>query len=92
VAAALAEDPTEVQRIANIRSERGRAIALGKYAASLERETARPAARQVTQAPAPVRPVQGRTQPVFDAYNPNLSGEQLYDYFAKQDRDRRARR
>lgn len=93
VTAALAEDPTEVQRIANIRTERGRAIALGKYAAGLEREagTARPATRQVTAAPPPIRPVQGRTQPTFDPYNPDLKGEQLIDYFRRQDAEKRAR-
>ncbi len=35
VAGALAADPAEVERIAGLRSERARAVALGKYAATL---------------------------------------------------------
>lgn len=96
--AALADDPEAVQRIAAIRTERGRAIALGKYSASLEaRANGDDTPRQsvvprVTAAPAPVRQVGGRAAPTFNPYNPNLTGEQLYDFFAKQDRDRRAGR
>ena len=36
VAGALANDPDEVERIANLRTERARAVALGKYAATLD--------------------------------------------------------
>jgi hypothetical protein len=74
VAAALASEPDEVQRIAGLRSERARAIALGKFAASIEDAPVRVngaaahAPVQVTRAPAPVRPVTGRASPVFNEY------------------------
>lgn len=96
VAAALAADPAEVERIANLRSERARAVALGKYAATIEDA---PATRgnghapppQMTRAPAPIRPVTGRANPQFNEYT--ASGEQLADYYLKKDLERaRARR
>jgi hypothetical protein len=104
ITAALAEDPEAVQRIASIRSERGRAIALGRYAAGLDRPAAAntngaahsdstptpAAAPRVTAAPAPVRPVEGRTQPSFDPYNPRHTPEQLFDFFARQEKERRS--
>jgi hypothetical protein len=104
ITAALAEDPEAVQRIASIRSERGRAIALGRYAAGLDRPAAAntngaahsdstptpAAALRVTAAPAPVRPVEGRTQPSFDPYNPRHTPEQLFDFFARQEKERRS--
>ena len=75
VAAALAVDPDAVQRIANLRSERARAVALGRYAAGIEDVPAdRPTrvnggaaapAPAVTRAPAPIRPVTGRVSPTF---------------------------
>ena len=100
VAAALAADPAEVERIANLRSERARAVALGKYAASIEDA---PSARgnghshaalaagaapppQVTRAPAPIRPVTGRANPQFNEYT--ASGEQLVDVYLKRDLER----
>jgi hypothetical protein len=104
IAAALADDPEAVQRIADIRSERGRAIALGRYAAGLDRQAANSndqddtrstpttpvAATRVTSAPPPVRPVTGRTTPAFDPYNPRHSPEQLAEFWEKQERDRRS--
>lgn len=91
VAAALAGDPTEVQRIANLRSERARAVALGKYAATLEDAPGRaPAAeRQVTRAPPPVRPVTGRASPQANEYT--MSGQQLVDRYMQQNLDRQQR-
>ena len=94
VAAALAADPAEVERIANLRSERARAVALGKYAATIE-DT--PPARgnghshatptpQMTRAPAPIRPVTGRANPQFNEYT--ASGEQLVDMYLKRDLER----
>jgi hypothetical protein len=101
VTAALADDPEAVQRIAAIRTERGRAIALGKYSAQLDRQAAaanedtdtprQPVVPRVTQAPPPVRQVTGRAAPTFDPYSPRHSAGDLYDYFVKQDMERRRR-
>jgi hypothetical protein len=84
VAAALADDPEEVQRISAIRNERGRAIALGRYAATLETvtgATARTQSQPVTRAPAPIRPVTGRASPQFDEYR--ASAQELVDHYLK---------
>lgn len=92
IAAALAEDPAAIERIANIQSPHGRAVALGKYAATIE-DT--PPARgnghtaptpQVTRAPAPIRPVTGRANPQFNEYT--ATPEQLTDYYLKKDLER----
>ena len=95
VAGALATDPAEVERIAGLRSERARAVALGKYAATLGDNGnghARAAAPlPATRAPAPVRPVTGRAAPVFNEYT--ASPEALADYYLKKDLERaRSRR
>ena len=96
VAGALAADPAEVERIANLRTERARAVALGKYAATLGdvgngHARAVSAAAPVTRAPAPVRPVTGRAAPAFNEYT--ASPEALADYYLKKDLERaRSRR
>jgi len=96
VAAALAAEPDEVQRIANLRSERARAIALGKFAASIEDAPVRVngaaahAPVQVTRAPAPVRPVTGRASPVFNEYTADAN--QLVDRYMRQSLEARLRR
>jgi hypothetical protein len=93
VAAALADDPAELQRIANIESERKRAIALGKYAATVDSDTptlARAAAPQITHAPAPIRPVTGRASPQFNEYT--ASADQLGEFYMKQNLERQQRR
>jgi hypothetical protein len=92
VTAALAADPNEVQRIANIRSERGRAIALGKYAAGLEDAPVRAAAANgaVSRAPAPIRPVTGRAAPTFNEYT--ADAQALVDRYMKQNLERQMRR
>jgi hypothetical protein len=90
VAGALANDPTEVQRIANIRSERGRAIALGKYAATLESEPRAVAERTVSRAPAPIRPVTGRAAPQVNEYS--MNEQQLVDLYMKQNLERQRQR
>jgi hypothetical protein len=94
VAAALADDPEAVERISKIGTERGRAIALGKYAATIESSgngAAAPArAAQpspLTRAPAPIRPVTGRASPTFNEYT--ASGSQLAEFYAKQAMERR---
>jgi len=94
VAAALADDPEAVERISKIGTERGRAIALGKYAASVgggSNGAAAPArAAQpspLTRAPAPIRPVTGRASPTFNEYT--ASGPALAEFYAKQALERR---
>lgn len=90
VAAALAGDPAEVQRIASLRSERARSLALGKYAATLDSGAATPAAeRQVTRAPAPVRPVTGRAAPQINEYG--MTAQQLVDRYMAQNMERQQR-
>jgi hypothetical protein len=85
VVAALADDPEELERIAAIKTERGRAIALGQYA---EKVAGRPAVqRGVSRAPAPVRPVTGRAAPQFNEYNAGT--DQLVDFYLKQAQQRR---
>jgi hypothetical protein len=92
VVAALADDPAAVQRISNIKSERGRAIALGKFVATIEDRPAIPRAAPVavTRAPAPVRTVTGRASPVFNEYTANA--DQLADHYMRQNMERQQRR
>jgi hypothetical protein len=85
VVAALADDPEELERIAGLKSERARAIALGKYAERLKAKPADPQ-RGVSRAPAPIRPVNGRAAPVFNEYE--ATTEQLVDFYAKQAMER----
>jgi hypothetical protein len=92
VVAALAEDPAAVQRISNIQSERGRAIALGKFAATIESQG--PAAVRapvaVTRAPAPVRTVTGRAAPTFDPYR--ATGQELVERWSRDAMESQRRR
>jgi hypothetical protein len=86
VAAALADDPAEVERMSAIRTERGRAIALGRYAAMLDNggvtgATPRTQSQPVTRAPAPVRPVTGRASPQFNEYT--ASAQDLVEHYLK---------
>jgi hypothetical protein len=92
VAAALADDPAELQRIANIQGERGRAIALGKYAATVDDAPARaaPATPLLTKAPAPIRPVTGRASPQFNEYT--ATADQLADKYMRENLERQVRR
>ena len=95
VAAALAADPSEVERIASLRTERARAVALGKYAATLDdaphggNGTAQQAPA-VTRAPAPIRPVTGRVSPTFNEYT--ATPDQLADHYMRQNLERQQRR
>jgi hypothetical protein len=95
VAAALANDPDQVEHIANLRSERARAVALGKYAATLDADDngAARAARQppqVTRAPAPIRPVTGRAAPTFNEYT--ADGQTLVERYMRQNLEKQVRR
>jgi len=90
IAAALADDPTALERIANIQSLHGRAVALGKYAATLESEPRAVAERTVSRAPAPIRPVTGRAAPQVNEYS--MSGQQLVDRYMQQNIERQRQR
>jgi len=100
VAAALAADPDAVQRIAQLRTERARAVALGKYAAGIDDGPApartngngdnRLAAQPVTRAPAPIRPVVGRASPTFNEYT--ADPQTLADRYMKEIMDKQIRR
>lgn len=83
VAAALRDAPEELEHIASLRGERARAIALGQFA---ERMTARPA-RNVSRAPAPPKPIQGRTAPTFNEQA--ATTDQLVEHYSKVAMDRR---
>src|SRR4051812_824483 len=81
VAGALADDPEALERIAGLRTERARAIALGAFAATLESKPAAPA--RSSRAPAPIRPINGasaRTE--FNEYT--ATPAQLVEFYSKQ--------
>jgi hypothetical protein len=81
VAAALHDEPDELERIAGIRTERGRAVALGKYAQALE---TRPAAVPISKAPRPIEPVTARHTPRFNAYTADMDA--LLKHFSRDGR------
>ncbi len=82
VAGALADDPEALERIAAIKTERGRAISLGMYAAALESKPT-PPVRRPSNAPAPIRPLNGgQARAEFNEYT--ATPEQLRDYYDMQ--------
>jgi hypothetical protein len=83
VAAALRDAPDELERITSLRGERARAIALGQFAAQL---AAKPT-RNVSKAPAPPRPIQGRANLQFNEQQ--ASTEQLVEHYSRQAMERR---
>jgi hypothetical protein len=90
VAGALADQPEELERIAGLRTERARAIALGKYAASIAARPAPTAASRVSRAPAPIRPLgNGNARVEFNEYT--ASANELAEHYAKQAMDARRR-
>lgn len=81
VAGALADDPDELERITGLKSERARAIALGRYAAALE--TREPAAKPANRLPPPIRPIAGAT--ARTPFNETTAtAQQLVDFYSKQ--------
>jgi hypothetical protein len=85
VAGALHDDPEELQRIAGLRTERARAIALGNYAASLAPRARTP---RVSNAPPPIKPLANPTaRTTFNEYT--ASADELAEYYAKQAMDAR---
>lgn len=86
VAGALADDPEELERIAGIKTERGRAIALGKYAAGI---AAAPPPPRVSRAPAPIRPLGGSARVEPNEYQ--MNGDQLVQFYSRQAMEARRR-
>lgn len=81
VAGALADDPEELERITGLKSERARAVALGRYAATLE--TREPAAKPANKLPPPIRPINGAT--ARTPFNETTAtAQQLVDFYTKQ--------
>lgn len=89
VAAALADDPEAMEAIAALKTERGRALALGRFAATLEAKPAAPV-RSVSRAPAPIRPVTGSAKAEFNEYL-EADASKLSEYYARQHMERRRR-
>lgn len=88
VAGALADDPERMEAIAAIKTERGRAIALGKYAAELDAKPSAPA-RPSSRAPAPIRPIAGGAQRVeFNEYL-ETDANRLAEHYARQAMEKR---
>src|SRR5215831_524787 len=83
VAAALRDNPEALEEILAHRTQEARAVALGKY---VQQISAAPA-RNVSRAPPPPKPIQGRVSTVFDPYAPNNSTDRLVDFFSKQAMD-----
>jgi hypothetical protein len=86
IAGALADDPEALERMAGIRTERGRAISLGMYAAQLA-DKEPPPRRQVSRAPAPIRPVNGAVRTELQPQQ--MTSEQLVDYYSREAMARR---
>jgi hypothetical protein len=81
VAGALADDPEAAETIAGLKTATARALALGRYAATLE--TREPPARKTSPLPAPIKPLAGATaRTVFD--ESKASAAQLVEYYSKQ--------
>ena len=89
VAGALADDPEALEAITALRSERSRAIALGKYAATLE--TREPPARKTSPLPAPIKPIAGATaRTELNQYA--ASAQKLVDVYSKELAEKSGRR
>ncbi len=82
VAGALADDPEALERIAAIKTERGRAISLGMYAAALEAKPAAPV-RRTSNAPAPIRPLNGG-QARAEPNEHTMTSEQLVEHYSRE--------
>ena len=85
IAGELHDHPEELERITRISTERGRAIELGKFAASIE---SRPRGN-VSRAPRPPAPINGRANTEFNEYSQTHSAQDLVAYYSKQAMQRR---
>jgi hypothetical protein len=89
IAAALADEPEELERIAALQSDRARAIEIGKFAAKIEGRDP-PPRRALSKAPPPIKPIGGsRTVEPSEA---TMTAQQLVDFYSKQALDARIRR
>jgi hypothetical protein len=87
IAAALADDPEELERIVGLKSDRGRAMALGKYAAEMAGKPA-PVSRSVSRVPPPIRPLgNGAVRTEFN--ESKATAQELVEYYTKQENKRR---
>src|SRR5215472_14225836 len=84
VAAALRDNPEALEEILAYRTQEARAVALGKYV----QQIAAAPARNVSRAPPPPKPIQGRVSTQFDPYAPSNSTDRLVDFFSKQAMDK----
>jgi hypothetical protein len=87
VAAALADDPEAMERIAGLRTERARAIELGKFVATLENKP--PPVQRTSAAPAPIQPIAARgVRTAFNEYR-ETDASALAEHYAKQAMEKR---
>jgi len=84
VAAALRDNPEALEEILAHRTQEARAVALGKYVQQL---SATPT-RNVSRAPPPPKPIQGRVATAFDPYAANVPTNRLVEFFSKQAMDK----
>ncbi len=82
VAGALADDPEALERIVAIKTERGRAISLGMYAAALAAKPV-PPVRRTSNAPAPIRPLSGG-QARAEPNEHTMTSEQLVEHYSRE--------
>lgn len=81
VAAALVDDPAALEAIAALKTERGRALALGKFVATLGDRPA-PVNRAVSRAPPPIKPIgSGTSRASFDEYSAPMGA--LLDHYSR---------
>jgi len=89
VASALHDDPAALERIASLKTERARAIALGKYAGEISVGAHAPPPSRVSQAPEPIRPVNGSRATFNEA---TATTDQLIRHYERQEAAKRAAR
>lgn len=89
LAVALYDDPDELERITALKTSTARAIALGKYAATLEGKPA-PLARRTAPLPAPITPIGGRTRTAFNEYTATDASD-LAERYSRQNLERHRR-
>jgi len=80
VAAALRDNPEALQEIMAHSTQEARAVALGKY---MQQISAAPT-RNISRAPPPPKPIQGRVSTQFDPYASGNSTDRLVDFFSNQ--------
>jgi len=84
VAAALRDNPEALEEILAQPTQEARGIALGKY---MQQISTTPT-RNVSRAPPPPKPIQGRVSTTFDPYAANVPTDRLVDFFSRQAMDK----